>query len=201
MHGLRVQLEGCWLHLRPAIVSQIAHLHVETRVQVPDCSVRIEPRVQYARCSSFDPEIAEQFFKIKVLRLNCGEHFARRRNCPSVRSKISPLQRERDVSRCKPRLPLIKLDPGYLERPPLCLRDCLKIRVSAGKKDDRHVETVGRIGRIDIRPKRLRNWWEHIANSWRFWNVASNPEPPPKISCNRLLPAVWNGERAYRMKK
>src|SRR5439155_24252129 len=106
--------------------------------------------------SSFNPEIAEQFFKIKILRLNCGEHFARRRNCPSVCSKISPHQRERDVSRCKPGLPLIKLDPGYLERLPLCLRDCLKIRVSSCKKDDRHVETVGRLGRIDIRSKRLR---------------------------------------------
>ncbi|PYS66897.1 MAG: hypothetical protein DMF73_20605 [Acidobacteria bacterium] len=52
--------------------------------------------------------------------------------------------------------PLIKLNPGYLERLSLCLRDCLKIRISAGKKYDRHVETVGRIGRIDIRPKRLR---------------------------------------------
>ena len=51
---------------------------------------------------------------------------------------------------------MIKLNSGYLKRLTLCLRDCLKIRVSAGKKDDRHVETVGRIGRIDIRPKRLR---------------------------------------------
>src|SRR5437868_170225 len=156
VHGLRVQLEGCWLHLRPAIVSQIAHLHIETCVQVSDCSVCVEPRVQYARCSSFNPEIAEQFFKIKILRLNCGEHFARRRNCPSVCSKISPHQRERDVSRRKSGLPLIKLDPGYLERLPLCLRDRLKIRVAAGKKYDRDIETVGRIGRIDVRPKRLR---------------------------------------------
>src|SRR5437660_10018332 len=156
VHGLRVQLEGCWLHLRPAIVSQIAHLHVETRVQVSDCSVCVEPRVQYARCSSFDPEIAEQFFKIKILRLNCGEHFARRRNCRSVRSKISPHQRERDVSRCEPGLPLIKLNPGYLERLSLCLRDCLKIRISAGEKDYRHIKAFARIGGIDICPDRLR---------------------------------------------
>src|SRR5437868_15500802 len=99
VHGLRVQLEGCWLHLRPAIVSQIAYLHVETRVQVSDCSVCVEPRVQYARCSSVDPEIAEQFFKIKILRLNCCEHLARRLNCPSVRFKVSPHPRASDVSR------------------------------------------------------------------------------------------------------
>src|SRR6266542_39772 len=69
---------------------------------------------------------------------------------------MSPHQRERDVSRCEPRLPLIELNPGYLERLALCLRDCLKIRVAAGEKDDRHIKTVGRVGRIDIRPERLR---------------------------------------------
>ena len=51
--------------------------------------------------------------------------------------------------------PLIELNPGYLERLAFCLRDCLKIRVAGGEKDDRHIKTVGRVGRIDIRPKRL----------------------------------------------
>jgi hypothetical protein len=50
---------------------------------------------------------------------------------------------------------LIKLNPRYLERLAFCPGDCLKITVAAGDKDDGNVEAFGRIGRIDIRPKRL----------------------------------------------
>src|SRR5918996_2832772 len=51
---LRGEIERRGLEMRPSLASQIAHLHIEPRVQVSDRPFRIELRIQNSRCHWFD---------------------------------------------------------------------------------------------------------------------------------------------------
>ena len=59
---LRAQLERRRFHFWPIFISQIPYLYVEPRIQVGDCSLRVEPRVHDPGGHRFDSEIIEQSF-------------------------------------------------------------------------------------------------------------------------------------------
>ena len=153
MRCLRTQIHRCRFYIRPLFVAQIAHLHVEPRVQIGYCSLSVEPRIHGSGCDRLSPDILKKSFYVEVLKLEIRRDVSISRHYRRARAEISPNEWDRCVTEREFGCPLIELNLANLKRFPFCPSDRLKIHVVAGKKDNWHIETVGRISRVDIRPE------------------------------------------------
>src|SRR5205814_9395262 len=119
-------------------------------------SLRIELHVQDSGCCRLRADVFKKFLYVDVFGLNSREHFAVRRTYGRIAPQIPPHEWDGNIARRKFRLSLVELNFGDLQGLALCLGDRLKIHVLAGEKDNWHVESIRRIGRVDIRPERLQ---------------------------------------------
>src|SRR5205085_7236097 len=62
------------LELRQIQTPQIAHLHVESRVQIGERSVRVQFHVQQAGRRRFQSDILEKFFDVEIFGLKHGRN-------------------------------------------------------------------------------------------------------------------------------
>ena len=153
---LRVQIKRRRLQFWESLAPQIAHLDVKARVQVGDRSLRIELDVQDPGRQRLRTDVLEKLFYVEVLGLKVRYDFSVGGAYRCTRAEISPHEWDGSVAGRKFRGPLIELNLANLQRFALGLGDCLKIHLVAGEKNDGHIETIGRIGRVDIGPKRLQ---------------------------------------------
>src|SRR5207249_11747111 len=74
--GFRIEIKRRWFKLRPSLAAQIAHLQVEARVQVSNCSLAVERRGEYPRCHRSDPAVFETFRYVEFSGLKCHRPYA-----------------------------------------------------------------------------------------------------------------------------
>src|SRR4030095_6505026 len=113
---LRGQIDARWFEFRQIQTAQIAHLHVEPRVQVGQRSVRIQFDIQQTRGRRFESDVLKKFSDVEVCRLKHRLHFSVRRKQGLVCSEIFPDEGDRNVAGGVLRLALIDLDLRNLER-------------------------------------------------------------------------------------
>ena len=131
-------------------------MQIESRIQVGECSLRVQFYIDGSRCHWFRAEVLKKFFDLDVFRLKIRNHFPVRRTNRRAGAQISPDKRNGNITSGVLRLALVELNLGDLKRLTLCLQDRLKIHLVAAEKNNRDVETIRRIGGVHIGLNRLQ---------------------------------------------